>query len=338
MGPLTERAPIDFVVTWVDGGDPAWQAQRAAYAPGPGADDRPERYRDWGLLRYWFRGVEACAPWARQVHFVTDCPPPAWLDTAHPKLHVVSTADFMPPQCLPTFNSNALEVYLHRIPGLAEQFVYFNDDTYLLRPAAPEDFFRQGKPRDMLALQPVVANPASPVMSRILLNDSLVLCRHFDKRTNMRRHWRQYFHLGLPPRYFIYNLLELAFPLYTGFYTVHGPSPMLRSTYEELWAAEPEILEETGRHRFREGTDVTQYLFREWQKQKGDFTPANLHRDFAYLGLEHPEQAAREIRRRRRKMICANDTPAVRDFDAARRELQQAFESVFPQPSSFEKE
>ena len=68
---------IDFVLPWVDGGDPAWRAERARYAPEAADGDASEvRYRDWGTLKYWFRGVDRFAPWVRKVHFIT-CPPSA---------------------------------------------------------------------------------------------------------------------------------------------------------------------------------------------------------------------------------------------------------------------
>ena len=329
--------PIDFVLPWVDGADPAWLALREQYPPGPGEDARPERYRDWGLLRYWFRGVEAFAPWVRQVHLVTWGHVPPWLNTDHPRLRVVRHEDFMPPGTLPVFNINALEVNLHRIPGLAEQFVYFNDDVLLLGPAAPEDFFREGRPVDMLALQPVVANPENPVMSHLLLNNSLVISRHFHKKQNMAAHRGKYFHLGYPLKYFGYNLLETVFPRYTGFYTVHGPSPLLRATYEELWAREPDLLAETSRHRFRGERDVTQYLFREWQKQQGDFVPANLHRGFAYLPIEDTDRVCRVVTARRKKVVCINDTSRPLEEESVRARLTRAFEGILPQPSSFER-
>ena len=332
----TSHSDIDIVLTWVDGGDPAWRAQRAQYCGEGLADDRPERYRDWDLLRFWFRGVERFAPWVRRVHFVTWGHLPPWLNTAHPRLHITRHGDFMPPEALPTFNSNAIEVYLHRIPGLSERFVYFNDDILLLRPVAPEDFFVGGKPRDMLAAQPVVANPDNPVMSRILMNVSIVISRHFQKRAAMRANPGGWWHLGYPPMYFVYNLLEAVFPLYTGFYTVHGAAPLLRESYETLWALEPEVLSETGRHRFRSGDDVTQYLFREWPKQKGEFVPANLHRDFLYLDVDDTQRACAVIRGQKKKMICLNDTDRPIDFDAVKRELQNALGEVLPEPSAFE--
>ena len=52
---------IDFVIAWVDGADPAWQAERSRFAP-PSADAGGEhRYRDHGLLPCWFRAVETFA-------------------------------------------------------------------------------------------------------------------------------------------------------------------------------------------------------------------------------------------------------------------------------------
>ena len=70
---------IDFVIAWVDGNDPEWQARKRKYEGKAGEDDRPERYRDWGLLRYWFRGVEKFAPWCGKVFLVCDQEAPDWL-------------------------------------------------------------------------------------------------------------------------------------------------------------------------------------------------------------------------------------------------------------------
>ena len=54
---------IDFVVLWVDGSDPVWQAEKAKYQ-GKTLDDSnaPNRFRDWGLMPYWFRAVGAENP------------------------------------------------------------------------------------------------------------------------------------------------------------------------------------------------------------------------------------------------------------------------------------
>lgn len=331
------REEIDFVILWVDGSDPLWQKQKNAYLDQTVEDDRPQRYRDFDFLRYWFRGVEMFAPWVRKIHFVTWKHLPDWLNTAHPKLHIVNHADYMPGDYLPVFNSDALELNLFRIEGLSEKFVYFNDDVLLIDKTDPKDFFIDGKPVDMLALQPVVANPENPVMSRILLNNSLLICNHFVKHTQMKRLKGKYFHLGYPLMYLVYNILELAFPLYTGFYTVHGPSPVLKSTCETVWSKEPALLDEVSRHKFRCRDDVNQYIFREWQKQTGNFVPANLHRKFCYLDIgKDLAKAEAVIRRQQRKMICLNDSDKDIEFETVKETLCSALASVMPEPSSFE--
>lgn len=218
---------IDFVITWVDGSDPLWfrQKQNAKKKQGVSVDidDRIERYRDWEILKYLFRSIENFAPWVNNVYFVTCGHLPAWLNTECPKLQIVSHKDFIPEKYLPTFNSHSIEWNFHRIKNLSEHFVYFNDDMFLLHPIKPTDFFENGKPVDMLALQPDVANVEDTIMPYIYLNNTMLLAKYFDKRENMKKQPGAYFHIGYPPMYFGYNLLEMAFPRFTGFYTVHGP-------------------------------------------------------------------------------------------------------------------
>ena len=91
---------IDFVITWVDGGDKAWQREKACYDPAAGTDDGEERYRDWDLLKYWFRGVEKYAPWVRKIHFLTWGHIPEWLDTSNKKIHIVNHKDYIPKEYL----------------------------------------------------------------------------------------------------------------------------------------------------------------------------------------------------------------------------------------------
>jgi hypothetical protein len=47
---------------------------------------------------------------------------------------------------LPTFNSLSIETMLWRIQGLAEHFLYFNDDVFLTAPVTPSDFFAADGP------------------------------------------------------------------------------------------------------------------------------------------------------------------------------------------------
>ncbi len=334
---IDNNQDIDFVVTWVDGADESWLREKALYSPESEADDRPERYRDWELMKYWFRGVEKFAPWVRMVHFVTWGHLPKWLNTNNPKLNIVNHRDFIPSEYLPTYNSHAIELNMHRVEGLSENFVYFNDDMFLIKNVSPKDFFIDGKPCDMLAFQPVVANPQNPVMSHLFLNNSLVLAKHFNKRENVRKHPENYFKLGYPPMYFFYNLLELAFPLFTGFYTVHGPFPFCKETFVELWEREYDILSKTSSHKFRSIEDITPYLIREWKKLKGEFVPTNLLRRFSYYNLtSRNDKLINDIKKQKSSTVCINDSNVYIDFESVKTEISSAFETILPQKCSFE--
>ena len=136
---------IDFVVTWVDMDDPKWKEDFKKYS---GKIDNTKnevseaRFRDYGFLKYWFRGVEKFAPWVRKVHFVTCGQKPEWLNENHPKLSLINHSDYIPEKYLPVFNSSLIEIYLHKIPGLADNFVYFNDDFFIINNIPKERFFK----------------------------------------------------------------------------------------------------------------------------------------------------------------------------------------------------
>ena len=72
------KEKIDFVITWVDGNDPMWLKEKKEYEIIPNKDEMFElwnnntiRYRDWDLLKYWFRGVEENASWVNKIYFIT---------------------------------------------------------------------------------------------------------------------------------------------------------------------------------------------------------------------------------------------------------------------------
>ncbi len=135
---------VDMVFSWVDGSSSEFQRQRAAqlaeYVVGEG-DDGPARFRHVDELRYALRSVHMYAPWVRRIFIATDSPAPAWL-ADHAKVTVVRSEEFFADtSVLPIHNSHAIEAQLHRIEGLAEHFLYSNDDMFFGRPVEPELFF-----------------------------------------------------------------------------------------------------------------------------------------------------------------------------------------------------
>lgn len=338
---MTEDETIDFVVTWVDGADPNWLAERKQWAADdPNVKGRvAARFRDWGLFKYWFRAVETCAPWVRTVHFVTWGHVPPWLDMSHPKLHVVKHSDFIPAEYLPTFNSNVIEMFLHRIPGLSEKFVYFNDDVFLLRPVSPDYFFHQGLPRDFFCLNAIAFR--SSTIGHTIGSTVAVINDNFRPQQAFRRHWRKF----LSPRNgwmraFKTLYLRLLFPKYfLNFSGRHSFMAFRRKTFEEVWAKSGEALAATCRNRFRGALDVNPWVFRYWQLVTGRFEPTRPD-SFSCVHMTNDKRvtlACEALNGRQFDVLCVNDTPNLVHFDAAVKRVQAAFQKLFPAVSAFER-
>lgn len=183
---------IDFVIPWVDGADPAWRKEFHKYKEtqvSVGADCCEERYRDWGILHYWFRSVETYAHWVHKIHFITWGHVPEWLDTSHPKINIVRHDEYIPDKYLLTFSANPIELNMHGIEGLTEQFVYFNDDLFLTKSIHKSDLFRKGLPCDMAVSGVITGNG----IYNIVMNDISLINKSHNKKTVIRRHFFKWF-------------------------------------------------------------------------------------------------------------------------------------------------
>ena len=327
---------IDFVITWVDMDDPAWQAEFSKYSGNKentknGVSEA--RFRDYGFLKYWFRGVETFAPWVRKIHFVTSSRVPEWLDVNNPKLHVVHHEDFIPQQFLPTFNSVVIERYMYKISGLAEHFVYFNDDFYIINNVAQERFFRNGLPCDIAVF---TYNPSWSQWYKRIKNNVRLINQHFDKKAVMAQHHDKWFDKSYGSKARWNHLLKP----YNKFITLrvpHNAQPYLKSTFEEVWAAEEQELTKTSVNKFRALNDYTPELFRMWQICEGKFSPYNTYSDTKMFPLMvRPKQAARAIRQQSYTLICLNDNVHIRNYDLVMDNIRDSFQSILPEKSSFE--
>lgn len=330
---------IDIVILWVDGNDSAWLKEKSRYLPPSDSDSNSvNRYRDWGLLPWWFRAVEQFAPWVRKIHFVTWGHIPSFLDRNHPKLHIVNHRDFIPPEYLPTFSSHTIEANLHRIPGLAEHFIYFNDDMFLLRPVEKRDFFCNGLPCTCGTEVPWQFSGPIGVWEHAATNDLGVINRHFPKKKALNSHGRKYTDRCYPWKDNIRTtILQKLYPDYfTGFRNLHGPAPYRKETLRQVWNAEPQLLQKTCRNRFRSPSDVNQWVFLWWQVASGQFSPCLPDNLVSGINESTIDALCRCIQNREHTMICLNDPEEAVDFETLSSRLRQAFDSILPDKSSFE--
>jgi hypothetical protein len=304
---MTQEHPIDFVLPWVDGNDPAWLQEFKQYYRGEkGVDASPSRFRNWDNLQYWFRGIETFAPWVRTVHFVTCGHLPKWLNTAHPQLHIVNTRDFIPKEYMPTFSSFPITLNMHRIEGLAEHFVYSNDDMFLGRPIPRTRFFRNGLPVDMAQL--TVVPPINPFVHYTVNILEIVHRRHKVWRNILRHPYK-----WINPRYGIgavcKTLSLLPWNSVASIRNPHQAIPLLRSVFEQMWQEEFAAFDTASRSKFRVHSDITDWLIRCEQLLSGKFVPHGIGDTRAdTLSDANVESIARYITDQRYAMFCINET------------------------------
>lgn len=138
--------PVDIVYTWVDGTWPGHLDSMQTHAPAP-IDLNPERYRDaFDCLKYAIRSLLIHLPWINNIHIVTARPQvPAWLNTDHSRIRIVHHDEIIPERYLPTFNSNTIESFVHKVPDLTDHFIYSCDDFLYAADMTLDDFWRDGR-------------------------------------------------------------------------------------------------------------------------------------------------------------------------------------------------
>ncbi|KAG4108475.1 hypothetical protein H8356DRAFT_1615988 [Neocallimastix lanati (nom. inval.)] len=131
---------ISIVYTWVDGSDVDFSDVKAKYNGGFRSVNSRDRSVD--ELRYSLRSLEKYLPWHNgTIYILTNNQIPKWLDTTNPRIKVVYHIDIFPEHIYPTYDSNTIEAFLDKIPGITERFIYLNDDFFLNNYIHPCFFF-----------------------------------------------------------------------------------------------------------------------------------------------------------------------------------------------------
>ncbi|MFC4021896.1 stealth family protein [Micromonospora sp. GCM10011542] len=321
---LTVRAPdrvgfpIDAVYTWVDGADPEWLKRKMAAF---GTPDGPlhavaantSRYHNRDELRYSMRSLHSFAPWLRRIFLVTDSQLPSWLDPTHPMVTVVSHAElFADLGGCSSFNSHAIESRLHRIEGLAEHFLYLNDDVFLGRPLLPTHFFHAN------GIAKFFPSPAQFGLGEATPSDPPVNAAG----KNNRRHIQRQFGVTITQK------------------MKHTPFSLRRSIMYQIEAVLHADVAATASHRFRHHGDLSipSSLHQYWAYLTGQAVPGDI--EYEYTDLGHPSTPARLaelLARRHRDVFCLNDTDSdPRAIEEQENMLADFLPRYLPFPAPFE--
>ncbi|MEX2585245.1 MAG: stealth family protein [Balneolaceae bacterium] len=320
--------PIDAVVTWVDGNDEAHiERKNRIREQEPDKEyDIPTghistRFVDNGELNYCLRLIRQFAPWIRTIHLVTDNQRPDFLTSSLQKKLKVRIVDHSEifESCewaLPTFNSRTIETALHRIPGIAERFIYFNDDILLTAPIPPERFF---------------------------FNDSVVLRGRWNYASafsNMRVRLNNWLN-AMAYRYFgitrsMHHLLQIRSARLAGFRNryfriPHIPHPVRTETIRVFFRQHPELFEQNIQYRFRNMDQFsTIYLANHMEIRRGrailkkarDHLMINCETDFQY----QIRQKLNRIQQGKTRCLCIQGLERLNPV--LKRELTETLENL----------
>lgn len=336
---------IDFVMIWVDGNDPQWKKSFNSYKKSECVEANHLnanmcRFRDWDNLHYWFRSVEKYCPWVNKIHIVTCGHFPDFLNIHHPKVNVVDHKEIIDPQYLPTFSSHVIEINIHKIKGLSDKFVYFNDDMFINKPLLPDFFFKNGLPRDGILLEPITALDPNNLLAHVMLTNISIINKNFSFKELCKNKRKYFFNIRYGLSANKRNLIYSYHSIFSSIFNHHLPQPFLKKTFDEVWEKEQDYLEKVCRHRFRKYDDVNQYIFRIWQLCQGNFFPTKIQkRGKAYRVMkDNVDQIQQILVKNKLPLICLNDHEAIQDhqFEDLKDKIYSSFYQKLPEKCSFE--
>lgn len=342
------REKIDIVIPWVNPADKKWQQDKLLYSRKPITVDSDDEkfFRDWNTLLYLLRSIETNMPWIGTVHFLTYGHIPEWLNTENTKLQVHNHEDFFKKtNAFPVFSSDAIEMNLTSIPGLSEEFIYFNDDELVVKPVDEERFFKNNLPVDTL----VQDIPRGGWLYRLLRTKDVYpeICKNcvrplnkiISKRNLIKSHKECFYEPSYTSKERFKNHFFNLFPKYYWIRPNHAPQPLLKSSITDCEALFGDLINETGNSRFRNKKDICHYLFRNYNLVKGHFYPHN-YNDTHCIVLASYEQSVNELKRiTDYTFVCINDSEFLNheDYLKVKPLLEEKLASLFPNKSSFEK-
>lgn len=302
---MKQLVPIDYVIPYVDCNDGSWLLEYKKYV----SDTRDwsnnaTRFRDWDTLRYQLRSIERYMPWVRNIYIimsVSESQVPLWMNRQNERIHIVWDWEIVPREYLPVFNSNVIDLYIPRIEGLSEHYLYACDDYIVMRELKPEDFFTEKGIR----LKVGIYRFREWTYSRTIINSDLLICPENITKTE------DYF---LMP------------------YCDHAIVPHLKSENLKVMNMYQKEIEDS-LSRFRESKNLTWLIYPLSLMKKGLLQKGNINTQFKALV---DENSIKNLNFKDCDVIVLNDE--YRDnFHVGKPLLINRLEEVLPGKSRFEK-
>lgn len=309
---------IDIIVPFYNDLDDKWRNFMLEYMAKENMNDRQvtgdERYRDWGIFKYWFRCVEKNCPWVNKVFLVVanESQVPNWINRKNPKLRIVFHDEYIPKELLPTFNPATIGIYFSNIKDLSDNYIACDDDYFFLNPTTPGMFFVDGYPvykdtqKNIEKFGAYWLESESGTFYQMLNNGmdfQLKLCG--DKA-----HWYALGHLPVSHKKYF-------------------EQKIIKENYNY-------ILNANISSKFRNKDNLTCHLFTCLYRDLEMYYKFNNYHNSCYLSVKKDTNFEEYDKY---DMICFNDTEQLsnEDFEPTKERLVAFLKKRFPNKSSFEK-
>ena len=308
---------IDFVFPYVDCNDPVWQKvyKEERRKNNLSTEISKVRFREWGNLKYLFRGIEKYAPWIGNVYMIVSNKEqvPDWVNTD--EVHIVLHKDIIPEEFLPTFNSTTIEMFLGNIKGLSERFIYSNDDMFFLNDTTEDDFYVEDRAIPKLSVKN--QHGLETMFKKVQWKTLKTISDHFEKKLpNPKERFLKLPHIFLPLTRETVRVVEKIFK---------------NEIYNSCT-------------QFRTEKNFNQYIYTYYQLFSGVYD--NSTRTYKYFGFkkdENPidttEKIVKEITNGSSQAICINDCYEFKSdavFEFIKNKINSAFETKLSKPSKYE--
>lgn len=304
--PIFTLRVIDVVYSWIDGNNPMVDKQidkwRSKLQPMGEAGTR-NRFKDMNELKYSLRSVREFAPWVRNIFVVTSFGLiPKWFNVEEGSRHKVF---FIDDSTLlvdtPVFNSLAKETVIHKIPGLAENYLYFNDDFFLGSPVLPSDFLTSDGKAKVFLESRLIPQSDTWLLTDDYFQRGLIWTRKLFQRAQKEHHY----------------LFRSKLKHSNLFFKKHSPDIHFVSEDKMKWQIIGDAMHKTSKAKFRNYNQVFDNSLFDycWKLARGkaviDGNESEKGISYYYLSLNgNPFSETwgfNDIHRLKPKVFCVND-------------------------------
>ncbi len=244
--------PIDAVISWVDGYDPVYQEKLKTFCREQGIEKdvavEPTRIHQHNEIHYCLHALRRFAPWIRTIYIISNQQTPQTVidlkgtDFGN-KIKMINQNELLRDVGaeFPVFNSLSIEWLIWQIKGLSNQFLYFNDDFFIIRDVRPDDFFKNNKSVLRGEWKTQVGQKWSYKIKKKILS---CIGMNLQLKTNPHRAWQE-------------GSAKIAGWNKQFYLLPHAPFPLIKNTFDNYVMHHPQCVLDNIRYPFRHPQHVS---------------------------------------------------------------------------------